>query len=186
MGFFFGNPRQSTHKTRQIRETKRKNKENYGENTTKNRKKHIFSLLLLVFCFFFANPQDKVPINTQKKNTQVLNNFNYALTFGADLPYPGILASKMFYFNIAGSNNQKDVKLVAFLSHPSFNCNECVYFDNDITNQWQSMQYHPLKWNLPTQFPFFTINLEFLVNFCCVVESNRVGGWVCSLRNFAF
>ena len=57
------------------------------------------------------------------------------MTICSDLPSPGIDASVMFYFNIYGSMNKKDVKLVAFISNSgciSQKPNKCVYFDNDV------------------------------------------------------
>ena len=90
---------------------------------------------------------------------------------GDDLPIPGMHGSRMFYFNIKGSMNKKNVKLVAFLSTRVINPtrseqsppNQCVYFDNDNTQTWQSMKYYPKKWNLPTKYHLSRICCDFWV-----------------------
>ena len=98
---------------------------------------------------------------------KTMNEINPTLTMGNDLPHPGMNASRMFYFNIAGSTNQKDVKLVAFLSNSvEFGGTDqcCAYFDNDVTQSWQSMKYHRLKWELPTKYDLFCMASDFWVS----------------------
>ena len=84
---------------------------------------------------------------------------------GPDLPNPGMYGSQMFYFNIKGSMNKKDVKLVAPLSSIDHPCdgksNPCVYFDNDNTQTWISMKHHPFFF--PTKYHLLQICADFWV-----------------------
>ena len=97
------------------------------------------------------------------------------LTMCDSLPSPGIVRGyHLFYFNIRGSMNKKDVKLVALLSaslfrSPIFFPNKLVYFDNDFTNQWQSMKYHSLKWKFNDKYHHLNMWLDFWVFYCIFV-----------------
>ena len=95
------------------------------------------------------------------------------LTMCDKLPSPGIIGGYLlFYFNIRGSTNKKDVKLIALLSaafllrSPIFFPNKLVYFDNDYTNQWQPMKYHPLKWKFNDKCHHLDMWLDFWVFYC--------------------
>ena len=101
------------------------------------------------------------------------------MTMGPNLPNTQMNVSQMFYFNIKGSMNRKDVKLVAFLKtlmsprheivEHTMNdpTNECIYFDNDNTQSWQSMEKHNrLKWQL--QIPYSLIGVSAHLWVKCV------------------
>ena len=106
---------------------------------------------------------------------------------GGNLPKPGIDGCQLFYFNIQGSMNKKDVKLIALLSHIKYSKhnipNQCVYFDNDHTQTWKTFNDHFLfakQWQLPIQNPLILPSIDFLV-FCFFF----LHVCVFNLRNFA-
>ena len=94
------------------------------------------------------------------------------MTLCPDLPIPGMCTSEMFYFNVKGSMNKKDVKLVAVLSGITDPCdgnsNQCVCFNNDThTQTWQSMKQDYPSFFLPTKYYLFQISADFWVAVFC-------------------
>ena len=89
---------------------------------------------------------------------------------GCKLPNPGLLESKIFYFNIAGSNNARDVKLIAFLSNDLSNgSNQCVFFDNENDKIWLPFNDNLSQWQLPTTAHFSYVCLDYWVLIACII-----------------
>ena len=86
----------------------------------------------------------------------------------------------MFYFNILGSNDKNDIKLIAFITdNKSNNKNKFVYL-NDNNNTWNNM-IHQNKWDFPIQNNVYKCGIDywvcvFLVCVCklryCVKQKN--------------
>ena len=85
------------------------------------------------------------------------------MTVGRNLPENRMCDCAMFYFNIKGSTNKKDVKLVAFLR------DTFAYFDNDITNTWQRIHidnFRRFKWTLEINRSIAQLSCDFWV---CII-----------------
>ena len=103
---------------------------------------------------------------------------------GSNLLEEGMFGSVMFYFNLKGSTNKKDVKLVACLGDQStLNMgNLFVYFDNDNTNTWQNMNGNQrFKWDLLNKSYYTQMSCDFWVSvvffvFCVVCANLRKNG----------
>ena len=84
------------------------------------------------------------------------------------MPGQGVFRTGLFYFNIFGSNNQKDVKLVAFLWVG--NSGPRITYLNDEINEWK---YIPSKlsnkWNFPIEDRITSFGITYWVPIFCFI-----------------
>ena len=88
------------------------------------------------------------------------------LTMCADMPGKGMLHwTDMFYFNICGSNNKNDIKLMA-PTYVYIDGHIFVYFDNQ-TQKWQKLKNQE-KWKFPNDKYIFATVFWVCMCFVCV------------------
>ena len=96
----------------------------------------------------------------KQKQKQIKHKGNPPLTIGCQLPENGMFCQGMFYFNILGSMDKNDIKLIAMINDN--NEKTKFIFLNNENKTWQNMK-DDKQWIFPIQNNISRFGIDFWV-----------------------